>query len=44
MKKNDLPDMPIIEIYNSKVQKMYYLVPIGVNPYFFDKLLEKAAS
>jgi len=44
MKNKEMPDMPIIEIYNSKVQKMYYLVPIGVNPYFFDKLLENAAS
>jgi DNA gyrase inhibitor GyrI len=43
MKTHEIPKMPIIEVYDSKAQKTFYIVPTSVNQYFFDDLMNKVS-
>jgi hypothetical protein len=41
MSVHEIPKMPVAEVYESKAQKMYYIVPIGVNQHVFDNLMSR---
>lgn len=42
MKTHEMPQIPVIEIYAPKAQKMFYIVPTSLNQHFFDDLMNKA--
>lgn len=44
MKKNEIPDMPIIELYEPEAEKLHYLVPKDINPRVFERFLDKAPN
>jgi DNA gyrase inhibitor GyrI len=41
MKTHEMPQIPVIEIYAPKAQKMFYVVPTSLNQHFFDDLMYK---
>ncbi|HEY9159983.1 MAG TPA: GyrI-like domain-containing protein [Desulfomonilia bacterium] len=41
MKTHEIPQIPVIEIYAPKAQKMFYIVPTSLNRHFFDDLMNK---
>ena len=41
MKNHEIPKMPIAEVYDLKEQKIFYIVPIGVNQHVFDNMMDR---
>ena len=41
MKNHEIPKMPIAEVYDLKEQKIFYIVPIGVNQRVFDNMMDR---
>jgi DNA gyrase inhibitor GyrI len=44
MKAHEIPKMPIIEVYEPEVQKILYVVPIGISQGVFDNMMDRLGN